>query len=201
LGTLAISIPRLSHPTPEGIAPIGIVFGQATTHDAVFLPFFPLEGRSNRCDPNQSDFGAAQNVTGAGVKEAITNLMSSLAACSEGSKQVKIDIRGFASSSDFAGCTMPTNSAQGAPTVSEQLNWRLAEARRRTVIEFVPQASGKIMIEPRADQDRWRSPQDMRNNMRFFDRNADDGYNPAKGGLNRRAEIIILSKGSCEPVE
>jgi len=63
--------------------------------------------------------------------------------------------------------------------------------------------SNRIMIDPPTDHDRWSTPQEMRDNMHFYDRNFDDkrSYSKDKAALTRRAEIIILSKGSCEPIE
>lgn len=182
-------------------APVQIVFGQTAAHDAVFVPFFPIEGTSNNCDPNQTDFGKAQQVTGPDVQRALTDLMVSLSHCVAEGKAVKIDVRGFASTSEFKGCNRPLNGSPGAPTISEHLNWKLAEARRQTVIAAVRRASRDIVIDPSPDSDRWSGPQQMRDNMQFYDRNADQSYNRSKGALTRRAEIIILTKGSCEPVE
>lgn len=189
-------------PDPAAVSPIQINFGQAIgAHDSVFIPFFSVEGRSNKCDPRQSDFGDAQKVSGSGVTRAMEDLMRSLAACNDKlGNTARIDIRGFASSSEFAGCSNHLDNNEAAPTISEHLNWRLAEARRRTVIDTVRRVSQEIIIYPDESSDRWKGPEEMRQNMSFYDRNLDGEYSRQKGALTRRAEIVILSKGSCEPL-
>jgi hypothetical protein len=184
---------RTEHSEGASPASLGIIFGRSSTQEnTVLLPFFPIEGTSKACDPNQSNFGNAESLAGSGVEDALRSLAEAIAACSTEARPARIDVRGFASSSEFKGCDK---------TTSEHLNWLLAERRRQTVIKAIKNKIGSVSIEPSSSADRWSGPEQMRSQMFLSDRNSDESYNLARGSLARRAEIIILSKGACEPKE
>jgi hypothetical protein len=202
---------REEDPQPSP-APLGIFFGYNSRNDTIYVPFFRLEGRNlpnKPCDPNQTDFGDAASLDAyAGLRQAISDLGQALASCSTPVLPVVIDVRGYASTSEFKDhegttCDAVVETKPDRRTVSEQLNLQLAEARRTEVIRLVTESSGQaIRVDPPGPA-RWNDdPQRMRDALGFFDRSLySDGapYNATRGMLNRRAEIEILSKGACEP--
>lgn len=185
---------------PNSQSSIGVVFAQGrASHDSILLPFFPVEGKSGNCDWHSQKFGDAARMSGVGVEMALKDLIKSLSACGSDSNPVTIDIRGFASSSEFKGCEGSMPRPNQDVSISEFMNWRLAERRRQAVIDSIKDTSNRINISPDAGHDRWASSHAMREEMQFSDREMNGSYSTEKGALTRRAEIVIISKGSCQP--
>lgn len=180
-------------------ASIGILFGQASAHDTIFLPFYAFEGKSNRCSLSQTNFGPAAEISNRQMVDAVQGLAKSLAACSSNqSGIVRIDVRGFASTSDFKGCDDQNNPAE--VRISDTLNLRLAEARRQTVVKLIRDTAGdRIRLDPDTPT-RWNNNiKVMRYEQRFNDRALDGSYDVDRAAFTRRAEIVILDKAACEP--
>lgn len=201
-------------PTPpkaEAPPSLGVLLSQQAAHDTILVPFFPIEGKNPSCNPDQTDFGDAAKM--ADIAMTLRRLVRSIRACSYDSDlPVVLDVRGFASSSEFHRCERLIDGHTDT-SVSDHLNWQLAEARRQALIRFIKDttgsseettgsakgASSKVLIRPSADSPRWANPKAMQDARRFFDRKADGGYDYDKAGLTRRVEIELISKGSCEP--
>jgi hypothetical protein len=197
------SVPLVSGLTVKTVQPgqssLGLIFGQASAHDTVLLPFYAFEGKSNNCSPRQTNFGPAAEITNSQMRDAVQGLAKSLAACSSNqSGLVRIDVRGFASSSDFKGCDEPKHSLP--VKVSDTLNLRLAEARRQTIVKLITDVAGdRIRLDP-STPTRWNNNiEAMRYNQHFNDRALDNSYDVDRAAFTRRAEIVILDKAACEP--
>ena len=196
-------------PTPavvtEQVATLGIQFGhRGGAHDVILVPFFEKENpeaSTRDCSRSRGGFGEAASIRNPKVKEAIKHLTESLRACSKPPRrQVVIDIQGFASNSAFDACDkLPI--VPGTTPISDQLNWDLAEDRRRAVIDLVREIDpdNSIAIEPSASSPRWNSPRQMQARLRFSDTGVDGVYKQVMGRLNRRVDIVIRDKGLCEP--
>jgi hypothetical protein len=208
LSMIPITQPFVEVPPAQQTPPsFGIVLGEPASHDTILVPYFPVEGRfANRakpCDPSQLTFGAAADVSPA-TREALERLGRSLGACATADQRVVVDVRGFASTSEFKDCNQ-LDSEFG--TVSNRLNLELAEARRRSVVEILSSSAGtaNVIVDPPIKLRRWRSASEMwdAQNIRFLDRK-DEGpdqrrYDFERGGLTRRVEVVIVNKGDCQP--
>jgi hypothetical protein len=206
--------PVIESPVVAGEGYLGVVFGQRAAHDTIYVPFFHREGKSIRgktCDPKQTDFGPAARFDDdyKGLSDALVDLGKSFAACKSPTLPVVLDVRGFASTSEFNGeksrsCDLVMQDKADKRTVSDHLNLKLAEARRAEVIRLLRKGDPDhaIIFEPAGEQ-RWvDNPRAMQDALNFHDRNGyeiDAGYNQLKGALNRRVEIEIVSKGGCDP--
>lgn len=206
LAALTAQRPIERPPIATSSATLGVVFGSRAAFDTVMVPFFEKtnpEAHSASCDHNQTDFGEASQIANPKVRQAIQHLAKSLAACSEGTDRVRIDVKGYASSSSFENCTQILTDTPGKWTVSEHLNWQLAERRREAVISEIRLFAGpeKIEIEhwDESKPHRWNSPAEMRASPRFKDTNPNGGYDEEAGGLNRRVDIVIKRKATCDP--
>jgi hypothetical protein len=120
----------------------------------------------------------------------ITEVAQNLAACSTAERRVKIQVVGFASSSEFKE---PVNCGADIRT-SAQANLRLANARAENVKTLLDRklTNGEVIVR------QWSDFVDMEDERTFSDRLLSGDYDPRKGPLNRRAEIRVLDAGACE---
>lgn len=119
----------------------------------------------------------------------VDHVARGLAACHDAARPVRVDIVGFASSSQFsdlAACGPSIKDADGA-------NLALAQARAANVA---------AVIRTRLPQDavrvhEWNGAVAMGDERAIVDRIAGDRYDEARGSLNRRVEIRVISAGDC----
>lgn len=162
------------------------------------LPFF--DEPVNHCD--ESEFGRGATLD-AGYEEALGYAVRGLQWCSLQSGGVEIDVQGFASRRPFA-----CNSEEK----SNDLNLKLAEARRRNVVgkitAFLDTNASRypgyaVRIVPSGDT-RWTGAttteklQDMREHMAFKD-HFEPGEDTTPEIFTRRVDIVITTKGRCTP--
>jgi hypothetical protein len=103
---------------------------------------------------------------------------------------VKIEVVGFASSSEFKD---PVDCGAGIKT-SAQANLRLANARAENVKVLLDRklTHGEVLVR------QWSDVVGMEDERTFSDRLSNGDYDLRKGPLNRRAEIRVLDAGACE---
>jgi hypothetical protein len=128
----------------------------------------------------------------------LTRLSETLSSCASPDRRVKIEVWGFASSSE-----VKNPSACGVVATSDAANTLIAEQRAKNVATLIGTLIGK---RASADVDvtyhRWSgSFEDMVSNRRFLDRLVPNHYIEARGAFNRRVEIRILDAGGCETRE
>jgi hypothetical protein len=133
----------------------------------------------------------------------IKQLACGFRSCSVAGREVEIDVLGFASSREF--------SCDGYD--SDQLNLKLAEARRQNVIALLqpadpstlecrqPENASEFHIFRKHVDARWNgSIVEMEDARRFEDRVAGDP-NRSREIFTRRVDILIRDKGDCAVVE
>jgi hypothetical protein len=120
----------------------------------------------------------------------VAEVGQSLAACSTSERRVRIEVAGFASSSEFK---KPIDCGPDIKT-SEQANLRLANARADNVKALLDRklVNGEVLVR------RWTDPADMEDERAFSDRLGSGDYDQRRGSLNRRVEIRVLDAGACE---
>jgi hypothetical protein len=120
----------------------------------------------------------------------VAEISHNLAACSTSDRRVKIEVVGFASSSEFKE---PVDCGSGIKT-SAQANLQLANARADNVKALLDRrlTNGEVLVR------QWSDSADMEDERSFSDRLSSGDYDPRKGPLNRRAEIRVLDAGACE---
>jgi hypothetical protein len=124
----------------------------------------------------------------AAFRTFLADLGAALAECAK-SGPVRVTVRGFASSSEFA------HPEACDPRVGD-LNVALANERARGVAAALERCSDScpgLSVTTRE----WKSSGEMRQAARFHDRLLRDAYSPERGTLNRRAEIVIDEAGGC----
>ena len=121
----------------------------------------------------------------AAYKGFLTRLGSDLSRCSEGERLARVEVLGFASSSDFDGC----------PGDSDQLNLELANSRAEAVKKLIEKKSDdrlNVQAPP------WGRSSEMIARRRYFDRLTGGHYSEGKGLLNRRVEVRLVEAAGCE---
>lgn len=125
------------------------------------------------------------------VERFLRRLARDLNECGEPGRVVEVDVRGFASTSEFAN---PDACRKGLS--SEGANRRVAAARARNVAEVLRRCGRDCpYVKVRHRRDRGTTPESE--SPRFEDRVNGD-YNHHRGALNRRAEIRIRHAAGCE---
>ena len=135
----------------------------------------------------------ARRWNGAGLSRAssafVAQVAKGLAACSNRDRPVRVEVTGFASSSRFS---RPSDCGP-AITTADAANVALANARAANVADILKRnlTGGDVTIHE------WRDLEEMDVERNFVDRSVGGAYSQARGSLNRRAEIRILSAGQC----
>jgi hypothetical protein len=130
---------------------------------------------------------------GAGLSRSssafVARVGKGLAACSGRDRPVKVEVFGFASSSLFR---RPSDCGPEIAT-ADAANVALANARAANVADILRRnlTDGNVTIHT------WPDLENMDVDRNFVDRILGGTYNRARGSLNRRAEIRVLSAGQC----
>lgn len=123
-------------------------------------------------------------------RDFLIRLAVGLASCASRSGEVLVEVRGYASSSRFAGSTQ--SDAWNLTTAN------LRAGRVRRLLE------GAAVSDPQGERVRiverpWSEFEDMRRAAAFHDLDdAGERYLEERGLLNRRAEILLRDLGACE---
>ncbi|WP_031433345.1 hypothetical protein [Methylomarinum vadi] len=121
----------------------------------------------------------------------LLQLSKDLSQCGSENKPIRLQVRGFASSSkvvDYAKC----NNASS----DEEANLFIADARRDNVIRYLSKNRGKYL---RIESYDWQGDyKKMQRQRRYSDRFMSREYSKARGQLNRRVEIVLLDAGECD---
>jgi hypothetical protein len=123
-----------------------------------------------------------------GSEAFLAKLMDGLHHCGV-EKPVRIVVRGFASSSEFKGCSN-----------SKDINLLLAKQRAEIVIKKINEYlsskhyEGQIIVTP----DPWTNFPDMHDEAYFNDRKADGTIDIDRADLTRRADVAIVDAADCE---
>lgn len=179
-----------------------VSFGRRT----VLLPFFP-----DRPDPGTMEHvfiaSAAQSAMPRQLKIYMDTLASALDRCATQSAPVVMDVMGFASDKRLSSVPFFDN---------DDLNWALAEGRRRYVLGLLDPANSNILVRPRGsieaprplaallEQDwakadkRFGDFEDMRTQRSKLARAAAPGGNGIEELLARAVMIQFESLGTCD---
>ncbi len=156
--------------------------------DKLLLPVFSRPVR--KCAPEEVERAGAVDQA---MRESLVRLGAAFARCG-----ARIDVRGYASSRAFR-C--------GDEVTSRNLNWRLAESRRRSVIELLASGQARsrnkartdeLVVAPPNNSPRFDNPQEMEDarDSEYNDRTngQPDGV---KEALTRSVVIELIHKGIC----
>lgn len=150
---------------------------------AVFPVFF---GQSASGFNSATRSFATGTTLGSAETQIIRSLVRGLLNCTGDSQQVRLKVRGFASSGGFAGVT---------PQQSQQLNLQAANARAEAVLNLIRQeAAGAPGLA--AEAETWDSFETMQGAQALQD-TIDGSFNSDLGNLSRRADILLEDPGSC----
>jgi|RhiMetdeSRZDD1v2_1073273.scaffolds.fasta_scaffold91703_3 hypothetical protein len=164
----------------------GIVLDPDEGPVSTFVVRFPEEGS---CTPGGNPRRWRGAYLTASSRIFVKDITETLAACSSPDRQVRVEVVGFASSSQFDRLS---DCGPGIANPS-QANVALANARASAVTEVLEQRLNKGEVTSRS----WRAPADMESERGFIDRLVGGTYSRARGSLNRRVEIRILEPGEC----
>ncbi len=167
----------------------GATFVQDADADRLATIIVPF-GKEASCDAD-----SPSQWTGTTVDQLhrsfLAQLGRDLSQCGSQSKPIRVQVRGFASSSnvaDFAKC--------GNAASNDQANLLIADARRDNVVRYLSQDKGPHLEIQSYD---WHGDyQQMRRERRYIDRFIGNEYSKSRGQLNRRAEIVLLDAGECD---
>jgi hypothetical protein len=165
----------------------GIVIFEPEPPRSRFVVRFADEGA---CVPHGEARGWHGAAPSSWSRAFVTEVGQNLAACSTAERRVKIEVVGFASSSEFKE---PVDCGPDIKS-SAQANLRLANARAENVKALLDRklTNGEVLVR------KWSDFVDMEDERTLGDRLSSGGYDPRKGPLNRRAEIRVLDAGACE---
>jgi len=166
-----------------------IVFLQGGQHPTFMVPF---SDEAEGCDMNSQKYKKGLNWF-PGTGDFVNQLAKGLIRCSVPGRPVSIEIRGFASSTDFG-------SAAGAQCKnSDELNVGIANGRAQKVYDQMAGILKGASTPINMSLQRWGNIADMRNGAHFADRDANNQFDVLRGNLTRRADVVIASAGDCEP--
>ena len=136
-----------------------------------------------------------QDWTGASVDDVhrsfLVQLGKDLSQCGSPGKPVRLEVRGFASSSNVTDYTKCNHASSNS-----QANLFVANARRDNVIHFLNQEKDRFLHIESHD---WKGDYGkMQQRRHYVDRFLGHAYSKARGQLNRRVEIVLLDAGECD---
>lgn len=125
----------------------------------------------------------------------LDKVVEGLVDCGTPTDPVRLEVRGFASSSKFEGRDDSNElnlevANRRAVAVHERITGRLAE------MAGVPEVAGSLDVALRT----WRFYDKMAASAGFNDRDDEGEYSEQRGLLNRRAEILLHDPAGCEVV-
>jgi hypothetical protein len=163
-----------------------VIFEPEPPRTRFMVPF----GDEGGCVPRGEARGWHGAAPSTWTRAIVAEIAQNLAACSTPEHRVKIEVVGFASSSEFKE---PVDCGADIKT-SAQANLRLANARAENVKALLDRklTNGEVLVR------QWSDFLDMEDEKAFSDKLSSGKYDPRKGPLNRRAEIRVLDGGACE---
>ena len=166
------AVPTASEEAPEPSGPY-----------AVFPVFFASEAAGY--DPQSRTFAAGTNLATSEAR-SVRSLVRSLRACAGEGAEVRLSVRGFASSSGYAGYT----DAEAA-----DINLLVANSRAAAVAQVVDAEVGDSP-DITSETVTWSSIDELQTAQAFDDSTGEE-YLPEHGFLTRRAEIVLEDPGGC----
>jgi hypothetical protein len=180
----AVEIPW-EPPNPPLIVVDATVPARRVREDRIVLPLFV---EASKCRSQPCRIGISPE---AYSKQLIEDIATSLRACATREQPVVVHVRGFASSSGFAG---------QSEVESRDSNLNLANERARIVASELNasiRALDANLVSVTAVP--WPTFGAMRGARRYMDDHA--GYLPARGRFNRRVDLVIETKGACTDLQ
>ena len=175
---------------PTDTPPIFLNFTQPTlpifTDDESLITFYiTFDGDATR-ESLKTKKGSGVSIDPSDEK-LLENILRDLSACSPDEQhRVNIEIRGFASSSDWS------KEEQG---ISNEKNLQLAITRANIVKEVLDKHNEGNWFDIHIRE--WKDFEDMRKKLMFNDR-FKERYSKQMGRLNRRVEIRLLNVANCQ---
>lgn len=178
------------NPAPSDVVPpAGPVLFVRPGHEPTFLVPFTEEATkpNNDCNPDSGFVKGLEPFKG--TDAFLGKLMDGLYHCAA-ARPVSIEVRGFASSSEFKGCSN-----------SNEINKRLANERakvEKTAMDSYLDShryGGKITVTPYT----WANFDDMRRAASFNDKNEKGTIDVDRADLTRRVDVSIVDAAGCEP--
>jgi len=156
----------------------------------------PFREEAIGCDES---FRGNRNKTGitmlAGSDEFLKQLVQGLSACSVLGNAAKVEIRGFASSTDFK------SYGESKSPNSDMCNLELANSRAEGVAARMIGKGGRSpaqAIVRKWDPKNQHDFLEMRSLAYFRDYKSGKNIEPNRGHLTRRVDIVITDAGDCE---
>ncbi|HWJ06418.1 MAG TPA: hypothetical protein VNS57_11630 [Steroidobacteraceae bacterium] len=209
LGSLAATGPKPPNPpaTSQPMTFLSIIHAPGGTQemrDRIVLPFFPARVEGVPCSTRNNVALEALATIDPALQTPLQRTACWLRACSSANKPARLDVQGFASSRDF-DCTSARDGVS-----SDDMNWYLAELRRKSVIKVLQPEDPKSLDCPPAEagveghdfeimdagKNRWENFEAMEAARRFQDR-ANGEPSIVLEVMTRRVDLVIESSGEC----